>query len=1037
MSPVPPPPAGTLVPSDDWTDDPSFDFNTNASNFMLPFSPSPSSSSSHRSSLSQSLTSSPLRQVHTSGKAGGLKKPEEEVDSLDDDFDLPAGDLPPLPSPRNKPHRPRSSAASSSSSSSHITRTVVGAGPKGVGTITKLGGEGGSPSVPSSGILAGTVNARARALEQSWEADVGLDDFEKAFGEEEDRSATLKLKGGLHDLGGKRLSSSRKEFAGADALDDFMDLDDEDQATLKAGATIKALLPPPRNRKPAATPSHESATLEDELEADFALPLNLTNLTLATQPASRPRRTGPRDSIASTVNSESWGSPSTSASGKKYGWGSEDSPSGKRFSETSATSVSDGFAENYGMEKDELNAEEDLEDGLEFEPTFFSASRTKELNSILDRKRRPEYAPAPSPPGDIKRAADDSFEDGLVLDDPGIELSRHRLRAQKRARDRNPPLTLRKGQPQKSVVKEREKAWEKQREQGWGRNTPVPPPHGSIRERTQSGLGGLGALGLALRSHSISTVVRDSSRPSDVGVSGREKEAMRSRSGHLLNMGPPPVPASSTPSQPPTPSASRLRHQKSHFHLAAPPQSPSLTRKQSLASLQDAIAQSGSVSSMGSHFEQFGLPPMPSLNHASLGAKDRDRYHSSTSRLTMPTSSSRAKIRPPVSSIFPKADLLTSTTLTTSSIPHPFPPHSTMSLRNRMHSTPTSSPSTSSSPTYAMTMNMSSSRRKLYGDGSELDGIDDLRVDEDLSSWTIGKGQGGGSVRNMAGLGLGKPSKREHEHLLHSHGHTQGYLQTQATGQKDKPQEEKRKKSGGTQLATRKIRRKGAGLIKHLGGADKKKVVGEMTWNPTTLRWEGNESILRDFDTISSTRPALITHYTGSSVGAGVSSPIASTSAAVAPRIVGDMQFDPIHMKWVSILPSDEDEPDPFEGMADDEDEEAGGGTIRAGAGRRFVPIGPGSGSVASSSTWSQRLTSESSMSIAASSASWEDRTRPSVGVEISPELWAECKEAEERHRKEMRGWIMRPPNGSSEIRERQRREEKRLWEIRNLAMRS
>lgn len=760
MSPVPPPPAGTLVPSDDWTDDPSFDFNTNASNFMLPFSPSPSSSSSHRSSLSQSLTSSPLRQVHTSGKAGGLKKPEEEVDSLDDDFDLPAGDLPPLPSPRNKPHRPRSSAASSSSSSSHITRIVVGAGPKGVGTITKLGGEGGSPSVPSSGILAGTVNARARALEQSWEADVGLDDFEKAFGEEEDRSATLKLKGGLHDLGGKRLSSSRKEFAGADALDDFMDLDDEDQATLKAGATIKALLPPPRNRKPAATPSHESATLEDELEADFALPLNLTNLTLATQPASRPRRTGPRDSIASTVNSESWGSPSTSASGKKYGWGSEDSPSGKRFSETSATSVSDGFAENYGMEKDELNAEEDLEDGLEFEPTFFSASRTKELNSILDRKRRPEYAPAPSPPGDIKRAADDSFEDGLVLDDPGIELSRHRLRAQKRTRDRNPPLTLRKGQPQKSVVKEREKAWEKQREQGWGRNTPVPPPHGSIRERTQSGLGGLGALGLALRSHSISTVVRDSSRPSDVGVSGREKEAMRSRSGHLLNMGPPPVPASSTPSQPPTPSASRLRHQKSHFHLAAPPQSPSLTRKQSLASLQDAIAQSGSVSSMGSHFEQFGLPPMPSLNHASLGAKDRDRYHSSTSRLTMPTSSSRAKIRPPVSSIFPKADLLTSTTLTTSSIPHPFPPHSTMSLRNRMHSTPTSSPSTSSSPTYAMTMNMSSSRRKLYGDGSELDGIDDLRVDEDLSSWTIGKGQGGGSVRNMAGLGLGKPSKR-------------------------------------------------------------------------------------------------------------------------------------------------------------------------------------------------------------------------------------------------------------------------------------
>lgn len=358
-----------------------------------------------------------------------------------------------------------------------------------------------------------------------------------------------------------------------------------------------------------------------------------------------------------------------------------------------------------------------------------------------------------------------------------------------------------------------------------------------------------------------------------------------------------------------------------------------------------------------------------------------------------------------------------------------------MSLGSRL--TSASNFATSSSSAYAVTMKMNSSRRKLYGDGTELDGIDDLRIVEDLSNWAIGKGQESGSVRSLAGLGLGRPSKREHEHRLHSHGQNQGHSQAQAAGQKDKPQEEKRKKSGGTQLATRKIRRKGGGLIKHLGGADKKKVVGEMTWNPNTLRWEGNESVLRDFDTISSTRPALITHYTGSSVGAGVYSPMGSTSAAVAPRIVGDMQFDPIHMKWISVLPADEDEPDPFEGMADDEDEEAGGGTIRAGAGRRFVPIGPGSGSVASSSTWSQRLASESSMSIAASSASWEDRMRPSIGAEISPELWAECKEAEERHRKEMRGWIMRPPNGSSEMSERERREEKRLWEIRTLAMRS
>lgn len=681
-------------------------------------------------------------------------KPEEGIE-FDDDFHLPTGDLPPLPSPRDRPHRARSIAASSPSPECHITRTVVGTGPKGVGTIVKLGGSRESRSVPSGGVLAEAVNARARALEYSWEADIGLDDFEKAFGEEEDKSATLKLKGGLPDLKGKRLSLSKKEFAGADVLNDFMDLDDEDQATLKAGATIKAFLPPPRTRK------YDPTTLEDELEADFALPLNLTNLTLATQPASGYRRTGPRHSIASTVNSESWGSPSTSASGKKYGWGSEDSPSGKRFSETSATSISDGLAENNAKEKDELDAEEDLEDGLEFEPTFFAASRAKELNSLLDRKRRPEYAPVPSPRRDTQRTADDSFEDGLILDDPGVELSHHRLRVQKRARDRNPPPTLHKGQPQKNVVTERGKAWEKQREQGWGRNTPVPPPHGSIRERSQSGIGGfggLGLLGLALRSHSVSTVARDSSRPSDVGVSGREKEAMRSRSGHLLDMAPPPIPMSSTPSQPPTPSASRLRHQKSHFHLAVPPQSPSLTRKQSLASLQDAMVQRQieSGSGIGSQFEQLGLPPGPSSNHSRIGAKDRDRYHNSPSRLTMPTSSSRAKIRPPVSSIFPKADLTTSTTFPATSTQIPFPPHSTMSMGSRL--TPASNFATLSSPAYAMTMKMKG--RKLYGDGTELDGIDDLRIDEDLSNWAIGKGQESGGVRSLAELGLGKPSKR-------------------------------------------------------------------------------------------------------------------------------------------------------------------------------------------------------------------------------------------------------------------------------------
>lgn len=86
------------------------------------------------------------------------------------------------------------------------------------------------------------------------------------------------------------------------------------------------------------------------------------------------------------MNSEFWGLFSMFVSGKKYGWGLEDLLFGKRFSEMSVISVSDGFVENYGMEKDELNVEEDLEDGLEFELMFFFVSRMKEFNFIFDCK---------------------------------------------------------------------------------------------------------------------------------------------------------------------------------------------------------------------------------------------------------------------------------------------------------------------------------------------------------------------------------------------------------------------------------------------------------------------------------------------------------------------------------------------------------------------------------------------------------------------------------------------------------------------------
>ena len=90
-----------------------------------------------------------------------------------------------------------------------------------------------------------------------------------------------------------------------------------------------------------------------------------------------------------------------------------------------------------------------------------------------------------------------------------------------------------------------------------------------------------------------------------------------------------------------------------------------------------------------------------------------------------------------------------------------------------------------------------------------------------------------------------------------------------------------------------------------------------MRWNPQTLRWEGNDQALREFDSVvgTSVRPALITHLTGSSV----CSPIGNFGPTA--RVVGNMVFDPVQMCWKSTLPPEEDEPDIFADLADDEED--------------------------------------------------------------------------------------------------------------------
>ena len=184
-----------------------------------------------------------------------------------------------------------------------------------------------------------------------------------------------------------------------------------------------------------------------------------------------------------------------------------------------------------------------------------------------------------------------------------------------------------------------------------------------------------------------------------------------------------------------------------------------------------------------------------------------------------------------------------------------------------------------------------------------------------------------------------------------------------------------------------------------------------MRWNPLSLRWEGNDQILRDFDAAvgTSTRPALITHLTGSSIGTPVGSFVSGA------RMVGNMIFDPGRMCWISTLPPGEDEPDVFANLADDEEDGEGwetkGGTIRASSQH------PEASSINTTPSTSSANSSASSIQAGAfspphnhtrttSESGSDDRgSRASMVFDVEEGFVESCRLAEERHCVEMKVW--------------------------------
>jgi len=119
------------------------------------------------------------------------------------------------------------------------------------------------------------------------------------------------------------------------------------------------------------------------------------------------------------------------------------------------------------------------------------------------------------------------------------------------------------------------------------------------------------------------------------------------------------------------------------------------------------------------------------------------------------------------------------------------------------------------------------------------------------------------------------------------------------------------------------------------------------------------------------------------------------------------MIFDPARMCWISTLPPDEDEPDVFANLADDEDDEddaaweSKGGTIRASL---QLAAPNESASTATPSATSSPARSESYVRATSESDS-ERGSRASLLFDVDETFLQRCRAAEERHRVEMKGW--------------------------------
>lgn len=408
-------------------------------------------------------------------------------------------------------------------------------------------------------------------------------------------------------------------FGKPDDLDEIGWDEEDDQATLKLNKLNKAQLPPKASntirsldKDPVVIPAPPTESYED----DFA---DLTDVNF--DPAPKPLRLRKRTSNVSAMSDVSTAderqTPSSKSSNRHSTWSTDDNDSSKRFSETSAASIT-SIATPRDNNSLELYEDDDAEFGLVLDE--FGSDR-QSLVARLDAKRN-LFDNGPKTlfnlgshrrdgTDDTYSTADQSMEDGLVFDHPTRGPTGRDLQKVKQKR-----FIRQKNEGNRS--KEEQQAREKAREDGWNR-----PKHPSKEEKIyRPAIGGVSG---GHRSHSASTVPSlfensDSKRRSDSPAGIKPRSSLNIAHRHH--------PPSTQPSQTPTPvTPHRIRAQRSHANLNNTPSSH-LSRKQSLPTLQEDSRPT--------------ISPIDELVHPGARASN------STSRLTRDTQSSAMKKRPAV-----------------------------------------------------------------------------------------------------------------------------------------------------------------------------------------------------------------------------------------------------------------------------------------------------------------------------------------------------------------------------------------------------